>query len=76
VIRGSGHGRPETPAGEASPPRWRSLVYAIINSYAVADLSMIPVWRFAPPRLPAWYAFLKLRNPGVRILEIPYVLSG
>jgi hypothetical protein len=57
--------------------RWvRGLVTAGLVAVAVFDLAVIPYGRSPIPPLPAGYAFLKQRDPGAALLEVPQLGSG
>jgi hypothetical protein len=52
-------------------PAWRTVLFAVLFTGAVADLAMVPFPRATPRPMPAGYTFVKQRNPHATILEIP-----
>lgn len=54
----------------------RAATFAVLTAVAVADLATVPFWNLPMPVMPGCYAFLKQRDPGATILEVPFFGSG
>jgi hypothetical protein len=59
-----------------SRPGTRTLVCGALIALAVADLAMVPFGAAAVPPMPACYALLRRRDPGMTLLELPLQVSG